>query len=123
MKEKYLVSLQEIQNALDSNGGIDTGDISWDSLKDILELVQEQEKEIEENKKYIVNLTDEQYRKLVDVIRNEINKKWEDKIKAKIEEIQNRNENYIFDKLTSEDIKRTIITNLQSLLEKENNNE
>lgn len=29
---------------------------------------------------------DEQYRKLVDVIRNEISKDWEEKIKAKIEE-------------------------------------
>ena len=42
-----------------------------------------------------------------------------DKIKEKIEEIKNSNENYTFEKLTSEDIRRTVITNLQELLEKE----
>ena len=41
----------------------------------------------EENKKYIVQLTDEQYRKLVDIIRDKTSKEWEDKIKAKIEEL------------------------------------
>ncbi len=43
-----------------------------------------------------------------------------DKIKEKIEEIKNSNENYTFEKLTSRDIRRTIITNLQELLGKEN---
>ena len=46
MKEKYLVSLQEVKSALDSKGAIDTGDISWDSLHNILELVTKQEQEI-----------------------------------------------------------------------------
>lgn len=46
--------------------------------------------------------------------RDELKKK----IKDKIEEIKNNKENYIFERLTSEDIKRTIITNLQELLEK-----
>ena len=53
----------------------------------ILNLIEKQSKEIEDNKKYIVQLTDEQYRKLVDIIRSEKSKEWEDKIKAKIEEI------------------------------------
>lgn len=39
-----------------------------------------------------------------------------DKIKEKIKEVENREENYTFDKLTSEDIRRTIITNLEELL-------
>jgi hypothetical protein len=43
-------------------------------------------------------------------------------IKEKIEELESDNskfENYTFEKLTSRDIRRTIITNLQELLEKE----
>ena len=63
----------------------------------ILNLIEKQSKEIEELKennknledelnKYIVKLSDEQYRRLVDIIRDEINKLWKDKIKAEIEE-------------------------------------
>ena len=43
-------------------------------------------------------------------------KKIENKIKEKIEEVKDSKENYTFEKLTSEDIRRTIITNLQDLL-------
>ena len=43
-------------------------------------------------------------------------------IKEKIEEIKNSNENYTFEKLTSEDIRRTVITNLQELLEGDHRN-
>ena len=57
----------------------------------LLNLIEKQSKEIEElkenNRKYIVQLTDEQYRKLVDVIRAEINKEWIEKINFKIEEL------------------------------------
>ncbi len=60
-------------------------------LKDILNLIEKQSKQIKElkenNRKYIVQLTDEQYRRLVDVIRAEINKEWIDKINLKIEEL------------------------------------
>ena len=46
------------------------------------------EKEKEKNRKYLVNLTHEQYIKLVEQIRSEINEEWNDKIKAKIEEVK-----------------------------------
>ena len=39
------------------------------------------------------------------------------KVKDKIEELNNNKENYTFDKLTSEDIRRTVRTNLQELIE------
>jgi len=58
------------------------------AMEKITNLIEKQSKEIEDNKKYIVQLTDEQYRKLVDIIRTEISKEWEDKIKAIIEELQ-----------------------------------
>ena len=40
-----------------------------------------------------------------------------DKIREKIKEVENGKEKYIFERLTSEDIRRTIITNLEELLE------
>lgn len=83
MKEKLLVSLQELQSAIDSGGSIDTGDISYDSIKVVLEFITEQ---IKENKKYNIKMTDKQYRKVIDLVEYDANKKWEDKIKAKIEE-------------------------------------
>lgn len=47
-------------------------------------------------------------------------KKWKDKIKEKIQQVKDSKENYTFKELTSEDIRRTIITNLQDLLEEDN---
>ena len=44
----------------------------------------------EENEKYIVQLTDEQYRKLVDIIRNDVNKEWKSLVKEKIEEYEEK---------------------------------
>lgn len=47
-------------------------------------------KELEEvNKKYIVQLTDEQYRSLVDTIRKATKQEFEQKVKDKIEELEN----------------------------------
>lgn len=43
--------------------------------------------------------------------------KWKNKIREKIKELENRDENYTFEKLTSKDIRTSIITNLQKLLE------
>lgn len=57
-------------------------------IEDCIRVIEKQQKEIEENKKYIVQLTDDQYRKLVDIIRADTCKEWKDKIKAKIEEVK-----------------------------------
>lgn len=80
------------------------------------------EKEKEKNKKYIVQLTDEQYRKLVDIIRHKTSKEYEDKIKAKIEEIDEiLNNNILIEKLKVyyEAQKEVLQSLLESLLEKE----
>lgn len=45
-------------------------------------------KEKEENKKYIIKMTDEQYSKVIELVECDINKKWKDKIKSKIEELK-----------------------------------
>jgi len=96
--------LEEIKSLSPSEEAILTMLVRYQNLKAELEKEKEKNKEledtlkttqncwfedtktIEDNKKYIVQLTDEQYRKLVDIIRTEISKEWEDKIKAKIEE-------------------------------------
>ena len=41
------------------------------------------------------------------------------KVKDKIEELNNNKENYTFERLTSKDIRKTVVTNLQELLERE----
>ena len=92
MEEKLLVSLQELKSAIDSGGSIDTGDLSYDSLKTILEFFIEQEKE---NKKYIIKMTDEQYSRVIELVECDINKKWEYKIKAKIGKRMQKNNNTI----------------------------
>lgn len=42
----------------------------------------------EANKKYIIRMTDEQYTKVIELVECDINKKWKDKIKSKIEELK-----------------------------------
>lgn len=80
------------------------------SVEIVLNLIEKQQKKIDELKKY------EKYYEEME----EVNKKFisVDKIKNKIEEVKSSKENYTFT-LTSEDIRRTIITNLQELLEEE----
>ena len=75
-------------------------------------------KELEEiNKKYIVQLTDEQYRKLVDNIRKEIKQEFEQKVKDKIEEINEDEESKYYDTfLDARDIYHAIKI-LEELLE------
>ena len=60
---------------------------------------------------------EEQYRRLVNIIRDEINKLWEDKIKAEIEELQ-EDIKYSANPLSIDNSKFGIKV-LQSLLEKE----
>lgn len=56
-------------------------------MESLEHLIKAYKKLEEEKNKYLINLTDEQYRKLVDIIRKDINKEWTSKIKEKIEEI------------------------------------
>ena len=88
------------------------------ALEKITNLIEKHSKEIEENKKYLVNLTHEQYIKLVEQIRNEINKEWKDVIKAKLEELEKyRDKFYERNMLQDVIIKQNQIQVLQLLLE------
>ncbi len=63
----------------------------YDQVKEgyAIERVLRRIKELEEeNQKYIVQLTDEQYRNLVDIIRKESKKEFEQKVKDKIEDLK-----------------------------------
>ena len=74
----------------------------------------------EERKKYIVQLTDEQYRNLVDTIRREVRQELEQKVKDKIEKYNKKMEedaghpNWVV-------TDRIVMNVLQELLEKEEN--
>lgn len=68
-------------------------ELSKDGLKlfEYINKIIDRNKELEEeNEKYIVQLTDEQYRKLVDNIRNDVNKEWKSLVKEKIEEYEEK---------------------------------
>jgi len=128
MKEKYLVALEEVQSAINSNGSIDTGDVSWDSLNNVLELVKEQEQKIKELEEFIQVI--EEFKRVKRPIRELIHEmnKFEDefiskdKIKAIIEELEKEYEKYKGNK--GLEFSRTGLINskiqcLQSLLEEE----
>ena len=69
------------------------------------------------NKKYIVQLTDEQYRNLVDVIRKEVKKEFEQKVKDKIEEAKyNKKEGNTAYEYTEEDVWDIVKDVLEELL-------
>ena len=85
----------------------------------------------EENKKYIVQLTDKQYRKLIDIIKKEVKQEFEQKVKDKIErhkivkkgfEEEYDSKHYKDDDLRARDFymivaEDLIIKNLEELLE------
>ena len=86
--------------------------IDLESLVIVLNLIEKQSKEIEDNKKYI-DLHYVPYEQYTSKL-NELNKKWKDKIKAKIEYLLKRYD-------TEEDFCSydVLISILKSLLEKE----
>ena len=74
--------------------------------------VVERIKELEEEKqKYIVQLTDEQYRDLVDSIRKEAKQEFEQKVKEKLERIED-----YFDRLNGPDEDIEYIRNIKKEL-------
>ena len=72
------------------------------------------------NEKYIIHLTDEQYKTVIENAQNDINQKWIQKVKDKIEELQNgplkinENNKYYYE---TEAYNKIIIQVLQELLE------
>ena len=83
-----------------------------DDVDFLLNLIEKQSKEIEDNKKYI-DLHYVPYEQYTSKL-NELNKKWKDKIKTKIEELEREKEKYFEKQVIQHEIEV-----LQSLLEKE----
>lgn len=63
-----------------------------ESSKVVLNLIEKLQKENEELKendnKYTIHLTDEQYNKVIEIVQNDIKQKWIQKVKDKIEELK-----------------------------------
>ena len=79
------------------NGGWEIVDLEIPkAMKNIIAEREQDKKRIqeleEERKKYIVQLTDEQYRNLVDTIRREVRQELEQKVKDKIEKYNKKME-------------------------------
>lgn len=83
-------------------------------------LQKENEELKSNNEKYIIHLTDEQYKTVIENAQNDINQKWIQKVKDKIEELQNgplkinENNKYYYE---TEAYNKIIIQVLQELLE------
>ena len=56
-------------------------------LSDYKRVLKENEELKSNNEKYIIHLTDEQYKTVIENAQNDINQKWIQKVKDKIEEI------------------------------------
>ena len=126
MIDKEEITIEEIEKFLEEtikckcldkdmfdNYCINSKDIN--TIKRIIEKIkrlEERNKELEEEKERIGKLYYEANENCIKYEKDYIPKS---QIKEKIEELKNNNENYTFT-LTSEDIRRTIITNLQELL-------
>jgi len=83
-------------------------------------VLKENEELKSNNEKYIIHLTDEQYKTVIENAQNDINQKWIQKVKDKIEELQNgplkinENNKYYYE---TEAYNKIIIQVLQELLE------
>ena len=68
-------------------------------------LIAREERVEEENKKYIVKLTNEEYKRVIDVAQEDIKKQFKQKVKDKIEELANTKGDFATYIATSERIK------------------
>lgn len=101
--------------------GIDMSCVTARQMQIILNLIEKLQKENEElksnNEKYIIHLTDEQYKTVIENAQKDINQKWIQKVKDKIRYYQELQDNYIkkYDEI-NEGL-QAMINVLQELLE------
>lgn len=113
---KYFMSAKIEQ----SDYMIDKADEVNNAIEHILSDYKRVLKENEELNKHVIHLTDEQYRTVIDLAQNDINQSWIQKVKDKIEELQNgplkinENNKYYYE---TEAYNKIIIQVLQELLE------
>ena len=125
-EDRIQIAINSIKECIDFSLNFD-----YEDIKIVLNLIEKQSKEIEELKVAFNNCFDEctslreNFHKQIEISKN-IDKKWEDKIKAKIEEMDNiisQNEGIIFngryEHLHTLTEARIVKGEMQSLLEKE----
>jgi hypothetical protein len=66
--------------------------IRFKTLLNLIEKLQKENEELEISNKYTIHLTDKQYNAVIENAQNDINQKWIQKVKDKIEEILNNKE-------------------------------
>ncbi len=76
-------------SCMNCNPDIKTLSESIDILSDYKKVLKENEELKSNNEKYIIHLTNEQYKTVIENAQNDINQKWIQKIKDKIEEYKN----------------------------------
>lgn len=87
-------------------------------ILDMIEKLQKENEELKENNKYIINLTDEQYNAVIENAQDDIKQKWVQKVKDKIEELEEQYNVRELDFIkTTQDIRKIIIQSLEELIE------
>ena len=86
------------------------------ALKEILKLIEKQQKKIEELKEDNNHQWEERCRLTFDIEKNFISK---DKIREKIKELENSIDNFTYRNLTGKDIRGAVIRELKSILKEE----
>lgn len=90
-------------------------------LSDYKRALKENEELKSNNEKYIIHLTDEQYKTVIEIAQNDINQKWIQKVKDKIEELKEQYNVRELDFIkTTQDIRKIIIQSLEELIEGKN---
>ena len=89
-----------------------------EKYKECIEKLQKDNEELKSNnEKYIIHLTDEQYKTVIEIAQNDINQKWIQKVKDKIEHYQKLQDNYIEKYGEINEGLQAMINALQELLE------
>lgn len=120
-KINFGLMLQDLENLIKRNKELEENIKKYERANDYLLTLNHKYYEdnvilLRKNGKVDI-LADNIHFKYIDMVENYIPKS---KVIEKIEEVNNSKENYIFERLTSEDIRRTIVTNLQELLKERN---
>ena len=96
LKEAQLKSYQKgikMENLIEELTKVNPANLSEEGLKlfnKIMEIIDRKEELEKNNEKYKIQLTDNQYIKIIESVEADVNKKWKSKVREKIMEIERR---------------------------------
>lgn len=94
LKENEILK-EEKERAWEEWNNLEQGSYETEQkLKQQIKKLQKENEELKENNKYTIHLTDEQYNAVIEKAQNDIKQKWIQKVKDKIENLQNEKEEY-----------------------------